>query len=177
MATQTDVAGTGSGTGWTNATLVGIGQANVSVAKGTSVTESRLYGSGFGFAIPVAATINGITVQYTVRQSATNNFFGGTSSVQLTKVANTNTGGSKFPSTSWTSSDVVETQGGSSDLWSNTWSSSDINSSGFGFGVTAFGDASGATASGSLHLGIYTITVTYTPHGGVKTSVSAIIGF
>lgn len=133
--TATAGANAGSGTSWTNpsnvadptsfATLVG-------QAHGT--TSKNLKATGFGFALPSGATINGVTVSF-------DEIDGGSAepaeqaqfTLQLLK-AGTAVGTPKTVNGVGTGT----LQGGNNtDLWGTTWSQSDINNANFGFEIAA----------------------------------------
>jgi len=106
-----------------------------------------LNGYNYGFAIPVTATITGITVTV-MRQSDSNG--GGNSindlSVRLVK-GGTATGTNMATATDWPTTMTAVTYGGATNLWGTTWTPAEINAAGIGgFGV-AFSAETQATAS------------------------------
>jgi hypothetical protein len=95
----------------------------------------------FGFNIPTAASICGIEVN--VVRSATNvDLVLHTSSVKdydvriMKNGAPVGTNGA-YTTTEWPSSDGTTTYGGNGTLWGTTWSPADVNSSEFGFSISA----------------------------------------
>jgi hypothetical protein len=96
---------------------------------------------GFGFNIPIAASICGI--QATVVRSATNvDLILHTSSVKDIDVRLLKNGtltGTNEAATGaeWPLSDGNATYGGNSDLWGSSWSPGEINNSNFGFSISA----------------------------------------
>ncbi len=86
--------------------------------------------TNFGFAIPAASTITGITVEIEKRAGG----FGTTvedNEVQLLK-SGVEVGLDYRSTLAWSSFDTYRTHGGCNDMWGTTWTASDINSVGFG---------------------------------------------
>ena len=98
-----------------------------------------IVGQGFGFSIPVGATINGIVV--TLQSSAVDNTQSGGARDYSIKIVknNTITGNDKSTLASLTpnSTYVNRTYGSSTDLWGETWTAADINNSNFGIAYSA----------------------------------------
>ena len=110
--------------------------------------------TGFGFAIPTGATIDGITAHIEKASSRSNRVYD--LSVKLV-IGGTVSGNEKASGTAWATSDTVSAYGGAADLWGLTPSQSDVNSSNFGIAVAAYStDAEDATID---HI---TLTVDYT---------------
>ena len=105
-----------------------------------------LKATGFGFSIPVGATINGIEVD--VERNGDRGGKINDNSVRLVKNG-TIAGDEKSAAGVWPSSDTYITYGGSNDTWGLTWTYSDINNANFGFVISAkyFGTGSSRTAS------------------------------
>jgi hypothetical protein len=122
--------------------------------------SDRLKLTNFGFSIPTNSSIQGITV--TVERSIA----GATSAtytdndIMLVKGGITQTATDKSTATAWTTSDVTVTYGNSTDLWGNTWLPADINSSGFGFAISAIRTTS-PTAPQGVSVDFVSITVCY----------------
>jgi hypothetical protein len=119
-------------------------------SQSTAISLLQLFGDeqtdymqvkGFGFNIPVGASICGI--QATVVRSASNvDLLFHTSNVKDIDVRvmknGTPTGTSEaHTSTEWPASDGNATYGGNSDTWGVSWSPADINNSNFGFSISA----------------------------------------
>jgi hypothetical protein len=101
---------------------------NVNAASPTHYLKS----TGYGFAIPANAIINGIIVYIEYHD----NYGLIESSIRLLK-AGTYVGTDHATATSLSfSSDVVYARGGASDLWGTTWTASDINNANFGFSTS-----------------------------------------
>lgn len=133
--------------------------AAATLSNGAGISE-YLLATNFGFSIPAGATINGITV--TVELSATQSNRVSDNAVRIVKGG---TIGSTDMSngTAWPTSDINRNYGGASELWGETWAASDINSSGFGFAISADGDSPG---SRDARIDLITITIDYTAGGG-----------
>lgn len=123
------------------------------VASGTGDTH-YLVGSNFGFAIPSAAPITGITV--TVLRAN----FAGTVHDKTVQLAPSGTlaGSNKAVATNWTNgSYVTATYGSLSDTWSLSLTGADLNNSSFAVFFQA------TSASGAPRVENIQITVTYSP--------------
>lgn len=116
--------------------------------------------TGYGFAIPVGATINGITVNVDRKASGTLirdaamrlvMDVAGVAAIQATDRATL---------TDYTTVDVSEAHGGATDLWLGTWAPADINSVNFGAALasTKAGATGGARTVSVDHM---SITVDY----------------
>ena len=119
----------------TNADWVTPGNALISdnvyatVAIG-GASSDYLNATGFGFTIPVGATIDGIVVDVERKTSSA----AGTSldnSVKIIK-GGAIVGTEHATATSYTASDTTESHGTSADLWGTSWTSADINAANFG---------------------------------------------
>ncbi len=145
-------AGAASTVGWagaSNATGTADGLCASSSASGESLDLT-----GFGFSIPAAAVIQGITVEVKFAGSDT------TAGVRTrllkggTPVGNTQdifgVAGQTDCSTS-----AFRTVGGPTDLWGTTWNASDINASNFGVRLTKLG------STGTSYVDAVRITIEY----------------
>ncbi|MCD6019292.1 MAG: hypothetical protein K0S53_2413 [Bacteroidetes bacterium] len=98
----------------------------------TTINSNYLVETGFGFAVPVTATICGIQVDAERRQQGV----GVGSSVKDNTVKIVKNGvilGSEHASgANWPGSDSYISYGGPGDLWGTTWTPADINASDFG---------------------------------------------
>lgn len=127
------------------------------VAYGGSGTSYYVKASGFGFSIPSGATIDGILVEwklrddYDLRESAIRIMKGGAIG------ATNKSTNAVFPAESFVS------YGSSSDLWGETWTYSDINASDFG---SVFSAQQGPIGYLFGSINYVRITVYYTPGGG-----------
>lgn len=146
---------TGSGTAWTNPGNVG---STISFAVASSVPISSatqtLGATTFGFAIPLNATITGITVTFTYVQPS-----GGPFASLVVDLLNVGSPTAKTIS-SPPSGTHSETEGSSIDLWGlGSISVAAINSASFGCSFVAH---NGATGSGTIEINGVQITVSYT---------------
>lgn len=109
--------------------------AYATASLGNGVATHYLKATGFGFAIPATATINGIEAN--VERSASNSGSVRDYSVKLVK-GGTVTGTSYADtSSSWSTTDIYKTYGGQTDLWGATFTPADINSANFGLAFSA----------------------------------------
>ena len=116
-----------------------------------------LKATNFGFAIPAAATINGILVEFEKDQDG-NQFAISDNAVRIVKggvIGSTNRklGGD------WPTSDTYVSHGSNSDLWGETWTPADINSNGFGVAISPTYTYAGM---GTARIDHIRITVYYT---------------
>ena len=135
-------ASASSAVGWVNASNA-VGTPDNTCAERTGAAGGSLDLTGFGFTIPDAAVIQGITVE--VDMAATSSSEG--VQVRLLKggspVGNTQdiygVAGQEDCSTS-----AFRTVGSPTDLWGETWTASDINSANFGVRLSKLGSANTA---------------------------------
>jgi len=127
-----------------------------------------LYFTGFGFAVPTAATITGVAVSAVlVSQSTTT---GTLASVALW-LSGSQFNTAKTPGTAFTTTLTPETYGGASDTWGSTITPAQVNDPSFGFAMAADCD------SVRVFIGIpFTVTVYYTVgNPGVVANISTIV--
>lgn len=140
--------------------------ATVSLPTSGNISN-YLKATGFGFAIPAGATIDGITISVERKSGNANKFRD--SAIRIIKggvISSTN----RASATSYPTSDTVAIYGGPADLWGETWTPSDINNSNFGVAFSSTRYASGGNSVVSVdHI---TITVTYTVANPVPTTTS-----
>lgn len=124
-------------------------------------TTNYLQCTGYGFAIPAGATINGITVYVerkasgTLVRDAAMRLVRDVAGVPTIQVAD------RVTLTNYTTADVVEAHGGGADLWGGVWTAADINSANFGAALASIkaGAAGGARTVSVDHM---SISVDYT---------------
>jgi hypothetical protein len=154
--TGANVTGIGS-VAWTNPGRIVANDDSYATAAITSSAGSNYsQGSGFGFAIPADATINGLLVTIGRKTSSGTTIYDNT--VQLVK-AGTIVGENKASTTAWGSSESAATYGGAADLWGTTWTPTDINTSTFGVALSAKNTSS---TSRTASVDYITVAVTYT---------------
>ena len=156
----------GLGTAWSNPGNVTAADASEASATLAGLgTTNYLLATGFGFAIPGGATINGVAVEVKRRSGL------GTSisdaGVSLAK-AGSITGTPQIVGGFWPTVAAYQSYGGASDLWGAAWSAADVNGSGFGAGVGCSAGASGDTA----YVDHVRITVYYTAAGAGPASAT-----
>lgn len=110
--------------------------------------------TGFNFAIPLDATITGVTVA--VERSGNTLNATVDSSVKLVK-GGTISGTENASATLWPTTDTVANYGSSTNLWGLTLAPTDINLSTFGVAIAA-----SATLAGTGNIDYVSITVDYT---------------
>ena len=127
----------GGGTVW--ADIGDIYADDTDRARSYNITKNgssqTLIGAGYGFAIPVGATIDGIEVTIIRRRGG-----GGAGTIRdkvvsLTKDGSTLIGDNKMVGTAWGTDMIGFSYGGAADLWGLTWTVAEINSGGFGIGL------------------------------------------
>jgi hypothetical protein len=144
--------------------------ANAYSSNNTYMTASgELYGlithaqrfTGFGFAVPAGATINGIVLE--VERKA----FGKAIDVTISLLkAGIEAGSDKAGQSDWPASDEYATYGGADDLWGTTWTAAQINAGDFGMSLSAYvGEYVGEDVA-MAYVDHIRITVHYTEGGG-----------
>lgn len=129
-------AGTGAAPGgdWANPNNItgNVSYATFNVVIGGPGDSGPLVGTNYGFDIPAEATIQGIQVSFTRKQSHSGHNIAKTGAIFMQK-AGVPVGTFKIGTQFYQNSDVTETWGDSTDLWGTTWSSAETNNTGFGF--------------------------------------------
>jgi cysteine-rich repeat protein len=118
--------------------------------------------TNFGFVIPPAAVIDGITVSVERRSAA------GLISDFSARIVKGGVIGAteKAIAGTWATTDTVVNYGGNSDLWGESWTAADINSSAFGFVLSATDNVDVAAVD------FISITVTYSLCGDSQIGLS-----
>jgi hypothetical protein len=122
--------------------------------------------TGFGFAVPTGATINGIVLEVERKAAGTVIDTG----ISLVK-AGTESGTDKASGSNWPASDAYATYGGASDLWGTTWSVAEVNASDFGMSISAYVDTLSTASVDHIR-----ITVHYTEGGGSARQTLTLLG-
>lgn len=150
-----NVAITSGDHNWDNATN---GSTSNNQYASTTITSSSdisnyLRATGFGFAIPNNAVINGISVGIERKEKGDANSNIRDNSVRLVK-SNAVVGDNKATNANWPSTDTVANYGSTSDLWGTTWTPAEVNSANFGValsvGRTSNGDETALVDSFSI---------------------------
>ena len=140
-------------TDWPNPTNVYASDnayTELSVAKRQVVDTANHISTGFGFAIPAGATIDGIKVD--VERKKSTSAAGTTCNdnlIRLTKDGSIGVG-TAGNSNAWPTTEAYQTFGGPTDKWGQTWTVAEINASTFGFMFSASligSSTTGVTAS------------------------------
>ena len=152
---------------WTapgNVTVSDNTRASVSLVKNSGVSQA-IKATGFGFAIPADAQIDGITVEWEtsegglaaaggIKDNAVRLVRAGT--IEATDLSNT---------TFWVApaSEAFVTYGGATNLWGAAWTAADINNANFGAAISAKNvKVSGGGANEDADVDSVRITVNYT---------------
>lgn len=125
----------------------------------------------FGFSIPEAATIIGISVAVERRgnQSGASGGIYDTAAF-IVKEGSVGTVNKRFGVKKWETVDTTAVYGGSTDLWGTTWTPAQINATNFGFAL-AVGYGGGPDIY-TARVDAITITVYYTEGGTLKWATS-----
>lgn len=145
---------------WSNEGFITADDNNYATANlGNNAVSEYLQATGFGFAIPSNAMINGIQVTI-MRQSSSN---GGNNSVDdsdlyLLKggaiVGTDHASGNDWPTTMGTA-----TYGATNDLWGTTWTPAEINAANFGVTLSVLNESGFSSRTASVDY--IQVTITY----------------
>ena len=116
---------------WTNPTLAVASDNAYAQAIVDGNTSRYLYCTGYGFAIPAGAVIQGIVVNVERKSDRTSNGGSVDAAVRLIKAGTIGTS-DRSAATIYTTADVIAAHGSISDLWGTTWTAADINAATFG---------------------------------------------
>jgi hypothetical protein len=135
-STTTNVALAGSSGSWLNTGNV-VSSNNVystfTLPSGVGNFTDYIQITGFGFSIPLGATIDGILVE--IERSDPN---ARTADNRIRIVKGGSIGGEeKSSGAGYTNSDSYQTFGNSGDTWGETWTDADINAANFGVAISA----------------------------------------
>ena len=158
--TGSNVNGPGS-VAWTNTGNITADDANYATANlGTNATSEYLQATGYGFAIPLTATINGIQVSI-MRQSSANTGGNSINDVDLNLLkAGAIAGTDRASGTDWPTTMGAANYGGTADLWGTTWTPAEINAANFGVSLSAQNQSGFSNRTASVDY--IQVTVTYT---------------
>ena len=121
---------------WTNPTLAYASDNAYAQAIVDGTTSRYLYCTGYGFAIPAGAVIQGIVVNVERKSDRTSNGGSVDAAVRLIKAGTIGTI-DRATVTIYPTVDVIEAHGSISDLWGTTWTAADINAATFGVAFAA----------------------------------------
>ena len=146
---------------WTNPDNAKVNDSSYATNSAGTGQTHYLKATGFGFAIPSGATINGIEVGIIRKAQDSSKFAFATDSVLKLVKGGTVIGNDKANTAAkWPTSDGAVTYGTPSDLWGGTWADTDINASNFGVVLSA----QNLTTVTSVNF--ISVTVTYTAGAG-----------
>lgn len=160
--TCTSVAGIGTRS-WSNPSRAVSSNNSSATASVDGTTTRFLRCTGYNFAIPAGAIINGITVNVERSSNRTSNGGSKDAAMRLVKAGVIGTA-DRSTATIYTTTDVIEAHGGAADLWGMTWSPVEINAANFGAAFAAT-KASGAGPAHIVSVDHMPITVTFTITG------------
>jgi LPXTG-site transpeptidase (sortase) family protein len=167
--TGTDVAGVGT-IAWANPGNV-TSDNNVNATATTNGVTHYLQATNYGFAIPAAATITGITViigRYGTT-GAGNDVRDNVVSLIKGGVVVTGAGSNLAATgTDWPAAEAAATYGGTTNLWGTTWTPANINAANFGVALSV--TTNGRTAN----VDYIQVTVTYTLPPTTTTLASSL---
>lgn len=131
-------------------------------SSSTNTASHSLLLTGFGFAIPIDATINDILVEIKRRVSSAGNVGAARDEFLYLLKGGAFVGGNhKGTATAWPVSAAYASYGGPTDLWGLTWTPEEINSTGFGVTFGAYFVPSGVATN--VEIDTVRITVYFTP--------------
>lgn len=130
---------------------------------------ATLEATGFGFAIPTNASIQGIVVEVE-RSVAAGSGNIRDFSVLIVKNGSATGTNKADTGTNWPSVDAYKTYGGSADLWGTTWLPADINASNFGIQLRATSTGIPVDNFKTARIDHIRITVHYTENATVAAS-------
>ncbi|MEK6662860.1 MAG: DUF6701 domain-containing protein [Pseudomonadota bacterium] len=156
--TCASVAGIGT-VAWSNPPRAVSNNNSYATATVDGTTTRYLQCTGYSFAIPTGATINGITVSVERRSNRVTD--GGSKDAAMRVVKAGVIGATdRSTATTYTTADVIEAHGGAADLWGTTWTAAEINAANFGAAFAAT-KANLAGASHTISVDHVQITIDY----------------
>lgn len=145
--------------------------ADASVALGRGITSHYIKATGFNFSIPTGSTIDGIVVE--VERACNSTTFFKDSTVRIVKGGVIGATNKADTVTIWPLTDTYKTYGASTDVWGETWTADDINSSTFGFAISAQNSqTTGSSETRTGYVDHIRITVYYTPPANSPPSLT-----
>lgn len=136
-----------------------------------NVTSNYLKCTGFNFsAIPLGATISGITVYVTRKTN------GGTirdANVYLVRAGTLSTALNGATTTNYTTVDQIEMHGGMNSLWGTNWTDTDVKQSTFGVAFSAKNTSTTSTTSRTVSVNFIQVRVDYAATSTDHVAISA----
>lgn len=151
----------GGGRPWSGPTNVYADDGNYATEGGASSGNywtNNINVSGFGFAIPGGATIDGILVEMKRVYTLVSGSQPYDRELYMLKAGSA--AGSNYWGTGWLTTEAYQSVGGASDLWGTTWTPSDVNNA--GFGITLSVTIPGNAVYQTLYFNHARVTVYYT---------------
>ncbi|MDD2765910.1 MAG: hypothetical protein PHE83_18255 [Opitutaceae bacterium] len=121
--------------------------------------SKNLEATGFGFAIPTGATIDGIKIEVEAKSTATG--FGNDFTVWAINPASGLKGGAIIREA--TASDAYYTFGGPTEKFGGTWTAANINSADFGCSVRFYDSGTGTHSVDHIRITVYYTEASGTP--------------
>jgi len=169
---------------WSNPTYALSSDNQYAIFSNATVDNTFYYSnylkvSNFGFSIPAGSTINGVVVGVEVNDSTYGSGDGFEQSDDIAKlvVGGSVVGDNKSLGTNFGYPDHYRSYGSSSDVWGNSLTPDIINSSDFGFAVSAKSKVYGTRTREDTNIDYITITVYYTEGGTTYTLTASATNF
>lgn len=152
--TAADNAGVGT-IPWSNPTNVGIADGNAATVTfgGGGGTSHYLEATGFGFSVPIGATIVGVSVS--ILRGMQVSFTRCTDNVVSLIKGGVVSGSNKASASLWPLDLAYANYGGSSDTWGMTLTPADINASNFGIAISITDVASAVAQVDFIGMTVY----------------------
>lgn len=153
----------GSSASWNNPTNAQTSDATYTIATPDLLSNGDftdlLEATGFGFAVPGGATIDGIVVEVEKRNTGSKDAKDANARIIQ---GGTVSGSARALAGKWPTVDTYLTYGSNVDLWGLTWTTAQINAANFGFAIAAkrTGGGGGNTIPEINHI---RVTVYFTP--------------
>ena len=147
---------------WTNPGYGTAYDGNYATVSVNGTTSRYLACTGYGFAIPAGATINGIVVTPVRYSSSTANGGSDDAAMRLIKAGAIQTT-DRSTNTTYTTSATEEAHGGGTDLWGTTWTPADINNANFGAALAVTKATNTFFGAQTVSVDTLVIAVYYTP--------------
>jgi hypothetical protein len=157
----------GAGVDWATPTnIYASDDARATAALAAGQNTDYLRATGFGFAIPVGSTINGIIADFERSKTGTGDCedYG----VQIVQ-AGVEAGADRAHLGLWPGADAYDAHGGAADLWGLAWTPAQINAVNFGVSIQAY--ETGAVNACTARVDHVRITVYYTAASSRKAYI------
>lgn len=151
----------GAGPSWNSTAQAQTNDGQYAIVTIDGSASEYLQCTNYGFAIPLGATINGITVN--IERASDRDSNGGSRDEAVRTVKGGVIGTADRASAAvYTTTDTVQPHGGAADMWGQTWTVADINASNFGAAFRTIKPTSNGPEH-DVRVDLIEITVDYTP--------------